>query len=560
MVDDQVPDVDELEEDQVERQRLFIPLPLEHQLEYHLSAARFKVGRYGRRWGKTRQAFIGATVGHGPGSLDPTPRPRFPGILTPTTPGDDRRDVVWIGKNNPQTTQIWLEEILPRFDNIVGIEINQVEKRVSVEGHGTLHVRSAEAIDSVRGIGKLIKGIICDESAHFPFLKAWREVLRPIAMDNEAWAMIFSTTNGGPDGELDELGQKISPSGFNRVCLEVMSGQRSLADGWAHWTGTGRDNVKIKPAEYTLTLKEYPVGSISLAQEMEAKLVTGGAGVAFPEWRDDLHIVRMEAPPDAVYFGGLDWGYHPHPAVFVLAAAFGDRRIHYRRDRLWRETIPYTVGYEIGELLKAHPPLEWIACDASMASHTAGESIMEGVQRGLIDSLGDRAPACIEAPGGAEQRRSRKMLMHAGLAFEETTVAKLWELEGKDPDDLDPLEGELTVVPEWMRPKFSFHPDCRELTTTLPMLPRDPKAKEDVDTHANDHPYDAATYLLNARAQADRTPAAEKWEGVSRDHDPGRDRRTGQRLNPFEQPQPTHQERYRTGYTWRRGRDVAEDE
>jgi hypothetical protein len=550
----------ELGEDEVERQQLYIPLPLEHQLAFHLDPARFKVGRFGRRWGKTREAFIGATVGHGPGSLDRDVRPMYPGILTPTSPGDTKRDVVWIGKNNPQTTQIWLEEILPRFDGIAGIEINQVDKRVAVEGHGTLHVRSAEAIDSVRGIGKLIKGIICDESAHFPFLKAWRDVLRPIAMDNEAWAMIFSTTNGGPDTELDELGQKISPSGFNRLCLEIMSGQRARTDGWVHYHGTARDNPKIKPAEFALTMKEYPVGSISAAQEMEAKLVTGGAGVAFPEWRDELHIVRMEAPRDAVYFGGLDWGYHPHPAVFVLAAAFGDRRIHFRRDRLWRETIPYTVGFEIGELLKAHPGLEWIACDPSMASHTRRASrSWRACSAGSSIAWAIAPRRCIEAPAGAEQRRSRKLLMHGGLAFEETTVAKIWELEGRDPDDLDPLEAELAVVPEWMRPKFSFHPDCRELTTTLPMLPRDPKAREDVDTKANDHPYDAVTYPLSARAQQDLTPAESKWAGVSRDHDPGRDRKSGRRLEPFTAPEPA-QPRYRTGYRWSRGRELEDDE
>lgn len=45
-------------------------------------------------------------------------------------------------------------------------------------------------------------------------------------------------------------------------------------------------------------------------------------------------------------------------------------------------------------------------------------------------------------------------------------------------------------------PRLLIYSTCRNLIRTLPALPRDPKRPEDVDTHAEDHAYDALRYLL----------------------------------------------------------------
>lgn len=46
-------------------------------------------------------------------------------------------------------------------------------------------------------------------------------------------------------------------------------------------------------------------------------------------------------------------------------------------------------------------------------------------------------------------------------------------------------------------PRILIYSTCRNLIRTLPALPRDPKRPEDVDTHAEDHAYDALRYLVN---------------------------------------------------------------
>lgn len=535
--------------------QLVIQAPLDHQLTDFEAPYRFKLERKGRRWGKSRFDFIAAVIGHGPGWREH--KPMFEGIA-------QGRDVCWLGKNNPQTAQIWLEEVYPRFKDVDGVDVDKTHRRVTLEGAGSLHVRSAEAISTVRGIGANLIGLICDEAAWWAWLHGWRTELRPILMDNEGWAIISSTTNAGYDGEVNELGDKVSPSGFNRRCEEVMLGRPGFTreDGWYHSHGTARENPKISPKEFAATLKEYVPGSISLEQEMEAKLVAGGSGVAFPEWRDDVHIVRMEAPGDAIWMGSMDWGYDPDPCVYYSVASFGDRRLHWRHERVWRKTDPYKVGFQLGEQLKGRPAHTWIACDASMDARTTGPSIMEEVQRGLNDSMRDRAPTCIQAPAGEKQRPARKLLLHEGLAFEERPAGDVYD--HADPELLSPedlLALEVLVVPPWLAPKFSFHPDCVEWIASVPKLQRSPKGKEDVDTEGYDHPYDGGTYLLTCRGQQDRTDDRDELGGLTRDTHPGFTHDL-QRKDPWHGPRPSSKAPYRSGirYRFRRPDEEENDE
>lgn len=138
-----------------------IPKPLAHQLPIDQSRASRKVGRAGRRGGKTRWAFKAAVYGHGPEgtwnrvvrgeSVDRWTGPLFRGIAS-------GRDVIWIARDIPQARAIWHEEILPRFRDVEGVKVNDTEKRVELPNGGKLWIRSAENIESVRGAGAALIG------------------------------------------------------------------------------------------------------------------------------------------------------------------------------------------------------------------------------------------------------------------------------------------------------------------------------------------------------------------------------------------------------------------
>lgn len=461
-----------------------IPKPLPHQVEPDKSPVRYKVLPWGRRAGKTVLAVKAAVAGHGPDGPD---GPLMPGIA-------QGMDVVWLAPDYPQSAALWVSEVRGRFKGVEGIRVNENERTVDLShyGGGTLWFRSMENIRSVRGSGDRVGGVIVEEAAHLDLEDALKSVLMPALTDNEGWLILISTTNAGRDG--NAMGR--TPSYFNVIGNEIRDGIRGPE--WAMWHRTARDNPVITSSAFAALCAEYPDKSDPrYLQEIEATLLTIGVGVAFPEWREDLHVSRYEPGPNARWFAGLDWGYSA-PGCFVLLAAEGDRT-QARWDYRFERRTPYDVGYTLGQRLGVAPlhlP-EWIVGDSAMWAVTdGGPTVAEEVQRGLQASLGPTAPALIPCQKGTGSRVAGKLLVHEGLKYEAL---------------------EDGTVPAWMRPRLTVHPDAAYLHRTLPALPRDVRNPEDVDTTADDHAYDGVRYALMSRAPISEAPEKD----IPQDRHPG---------------------------------------
>lgn len=476
---------------------------LSHQQPIADSTARFKVVRAGRRFGKDAFAEHVSLLGHGP-ETDGVPLRK--GLV-------HGYDVVWLAPTIPQAAAMWKNEVEPRFRAHAGVEVNKVEKTVTFlkpdgSAFATLWVRSAEAITSVRGIGKKLAGLVINEAAWMDLESAWRDVLRPTLMDCGGWAIIMSTTNGGPDGFENEAGKR-TPSFFNLLCYEIQAGTRD--DDWAEFYGTAQDNPKIDPAEFQKLVAEYPAESVTLAQEVFAKLIVGGAGLAFPEWDDAVHIARYLPERDARvrWSVGGDWGYESHGGLWLMAS--GSERSLARWEFYFRKMTPYDVGWSWGKQLMRFPRPEWQAIDTPAVSD-GGPTILERLQKGMSDALGGKdVPAFVNPPKGPGSRITKKTLAHEALKYTRTADG---------------------LVPPWAMPKFQVHPDCPHLIRTLQRLPRDPKKPDDVDTAAEDHPYDGWTSWLMAR-----TPHVERE--THEKHDP--DAHQGFKLPKTNERQPRWQ-------------------
>jgi hypothetical protein len=247
---------------------IHIPAPLDHQWPIVESAARFKVVRAGRRGGKTVLAEGCAIVGHGP--EDAERAPLFRGIVHDL-------DVVWVARDYTQAGIMWHEFIRPRFKGVPGVRVNEAERTVTILGAGTLFVISAENIASARGMGKRLAGMIVEEAAWLDLQSALKDVILPALMDNEGWLLLISTTNAGQDG--NQL--KEAPSYFNRICQDIRAGERS--DEWAEFHFTAEDNPKITARAFQSLVAEYAAGSAQLEQEVYAKLIVGGVGLALEQ-------------------------------------------------------------------------------------------------------------------------------------------------------------------------------------------------------------------------------------------------------------------------------------
>ena len=61
------------------------------------------------------------------------------------------------------------------------------------------------------------------------------------------------------------------------------------------------------------------------------------------------------------------------------------------------------------------------------------------------------------------------------------------------------LHKRLSIDEKSGEPKLKIFNNCRNLLRTLPLLPTDKHNPEDVDTHAEDHAYDALRYGVMSR-------------------------------------------------------------
>lgn len=449
-----------------------IAAPLAHQRAVDASHARYKVVRAGRRYGKTSWGFKGAMVGHGPGQPDtPTFRAVAQGF-----------EVYWIGPDYPQTSTLWHTEILTRFEGVEGISVNNSEFDVRFPNGGALLVRSAENIRAVRGSGKRLGGVVLEEAAHWDLERGWREHIRPALMDCEGWAVFISTTNGGSDGHVDEAGNKVTPSFFNRICQEIRDGRRGAE--WAEFQGDARDNPKISPSEFAALVAEYPADSVDLQQEVYAALVEGGVGKVFTEWRADLHVVDWDMLPPGWIIGGasLDPGYRD-PLSFGLWA-MGPEGDVVRWDELYQASL---FAEDAGRLA-AHKLVAWraqvptIACDIDLFKQTGvGPTAFEKFQAGLDSVFGQgMGPRLVGVAKGPGSRKDGLDLMHQWLSW---------------------TQGPDGTVPPWGLPRLRAHRRCANWIRTMPALPYGTAAgsRTDVDTHAEDHGYDDARYFISGR-------------------------------------------------------------
>lgn len=294
--------------DTVEGERaLYLPAPLRHQRPVLDSASKRKLWRAGRRTGKSRAALLAAVDGHGP---RPDGTPALAGVL-------QGGDILWLSPDYPQSAAIWREEVLPRFEGLPGVTVSKSERRIEIHGYGSLELRSAEAIDGVRG--RRFSGVIVDEAAYLDLEYALNAVVMPTLVDRDGWLLLISSPNGGHDGN----SAKRVPSYFNLLAEEIEAGARK---GWSHFHNRTEDNPSLARAVIAQLRAEYPPGSLTAQQELDALLVAGG-GRFYPELLEEGAITWLPTAPGlpdwCEFWGAYDWGYS-HPAAFAQFARQGN--------------------------------------------------------------------------------------------------------------------------------------------------------------------------------------------------------------------------------------------
>lgn len=190
-------------------------------------------------------------------------------------------------------------------------------------------------------------------------------------------------------------------------------------------------------------------------------------GMAFPTWDYERHVVRpFEIPPHWSRYRGIDWGY-----AAPFACLWGARNPDNGRVVVYRELY---INPQEG--------------DTALMDRQQAERIKEMTPQGEKISLSFGDPSLWETKtDGMIPTSTAEIYLQNGIYLIKGNNRRL---NGKRK--VDRL---LADLPDG-RPGILIFENCANLIRTLPLLPYDAVNVEDVNTHAEDHAYDALRYLL----------------------------------------------------------------
>lgn len=227
----------------------------------------------------------------------------------------------------------------------------------------------------------------------------------------------------------------------------------------------------------------YVATLASLPELMRRQMLEGdwdvAEGMAFPEFNRNIHVCEpFDIPYEWVRLRGADWGFNA-PACCLWGAFDEDGTCYIYREMYGSGTLAdkWAENVMLAEQEEA-VLINYGVIDRSIAARrgdvgpTIYETIHKTTQRmgGAVWRLADQSP---------NSRKQRKIELHHRLATRPTGNKNQQE-----------------VV---IKPRLVIFNTCTNLIRTLPLLPTDKNNVEDIDTHSEDHAYDALTYMLMSR-------------------------------------------------------------
>jgi len=227
--------------------------------------------------------------------------------------------------------------------------------------------------------------------------------------------------------------------------------------------------AKLQDNPYLTQTEDYYVMLASLPEVQRKQFLDGDWDAfedsAFPEFNKALHIVDpFEIPKGWQHFRAADWGY-ASPACVLWFAIDYDNNLWVYRELYTKKITADVFARKVLELERGEY-IRYGVLDASTWAKRGdiGPSIAETmIQQGCRWRPSDRTP---------KSRISGKLEIHKRL--------KITDEKKKEPG-------------------LRIFSTCRNLIRTFPLLPLDDSNPEDINTHAEDHAYDALRYGCMSR-------------------------------------------------------------
>ena len=234
---------------------------------------------------------------------------------------------------------------------------------------------------------------------------------------------------------------------------------------------------------YLADAGDYEAMLLSLPEHQRKQLLEGNwdvnEGAAFPEFDRKVHVVdAFEVPDSWAKFRSCDYGYGSYTGVLWFAVAPDEQVIVYREMYVSKVTAS-----DLADLI-----LEAEAKDGT-------------IRYGVLDSSlwhnrGDTGPSL------AEQMNQK------GCRWRPSDRSRGSRVAGKNE-----IHRRLKVDEFTEKPQLVFMDNCTNTIAQIPSIPLDKRNPEDVDTHAEDHLYDALRYGIMTRPRSsiwDYNPAKQR--------------------------------------------------
>jgi len=318
--------------------------------------------------------------------------------------------------------------------------------------------------DVLRYQGQSYTWIGIDELPQYPTPEIYnflRSSLRSV--DPEIPVYMRATGNPGNIGSIwvkDMFVDPAEPGKRFDVIIDTVAGQKKITRRFIP--------AKLQDNPYLMQTDDYLVMLSSLPEVQRKQFLEGDWSAfedcAFPEFDVVKHISEpFEIPRNWHRFRTCDWGYSSAACCLWIAIDFDNNLWVYRELYTKRVTADVfarkVLDAEQGEYIR------YGMLDSSTWARRGdvGPSIAETmIREGCKWRPSDRSP---------KSRVNGKLELHKRFSIDEKS-------------------GE---------PKLKIFNNCRNLLRTLPLLPTDKHNPEDVDTHAEDHAYDALRYGVMSR-------------------------------------------------------------
>ena len=318
--------------------------------------------------------------------------------------------------------------------------------------------------DVLRYQGQSYTWIGIDELPQYPTPEIYnflRSSLRSV--DPEIPVYMRATGNPGNIGSLwvkDMFVDPAEPGKRFDVIIDTIAGQKKITRRFIP--------AKLQDNPYLMQTDDYLVMLSSLPEVQRKQFLEGDWSAfedcAFPEFDVVKHISEpFEIPRNWHRFRTCDWGYSSAACCLWIAIDFDNNLWVYRE--LYTQRV--TADVFARKVLEAEQG--------------------EYIRYGMLDSStwarrGDVGPSIAET------------MIREGCKWRPSDRSPKSRVNGK----LE-LHKRLSIDEKSGEPKLKIFNNCRNLLRTLPLLPTDKHNPEDVDTHAEDHAYDALRYGVMSR-------------------------------------------------------------